>query len=278
MPKASLQCTSPNGWTDDFLCLEWFEKVFIPKSAEHNITGKPICLVFDGHGSHTAFRMIELARENGVHLYVLPPHTTHYLQPLNVNVFGPLQTAWAARCDDLIMLEMEQGFPNPKGMRREILIPEYLNVQEQTMTKENIMKAWEKCGLCPLKADIFSESDFGPSQSSSTLASFPTSFPICTQCTIGLCDDEHSDDGDSSDSSSSSNSSSDSSSEDGEDSADVHQLEQHQRPDSDMRGTGQPSALSNIPDLEQNLDIPPARYIGPAQATEEPAIVVSNKL
>lgn len=28
-------------------------------------------------------------------LYGLPPNTTHFMQPLNVSVFGPLKTGWA---------------------------------------------------------------------------------------------------------------------------------------------------------------------------------------
>ncbi|KDQ19167.1 hypothetical protein BOTBODRAFT_93689, partial [Botryobasidium botryosum FD-172 SS1] len=168
---------SPNGWTDDFLCMEWFQKVFIPKAKEYNTSGKPICLVFDGHGSHTAYEMIKLAREDGIHLYILPPHTTHYLQPLDVNVFGPLQNAWANRCDELVQLELEQGSPEPVGMNRSILIEEYLNVREKTVTEANITKAWEKCGLHPFNAGIFSGYDFGPCQASSTGASFPASFP-----------------------------------------------------------------------------------------------------
>ncbi|PCH38501.1 hypothetical protein WOLCODRAFT_31715, partial [Wolfiporia cocos MD-104 SS10] len=37
--------TSPNGWTDNFLCTEWFEKSFIPQAQAHNTSGAPILLV-----------------------------------------------------------------------------------------------------------------------------------------------------------------------------------------------------------------------------------------
>ena len=51
-------------------------------------------LIFDGHHSHISLELIELARENNIHLLCLPPHTTHLLQPLDVGVFGPLKQAW----------------------------------------------------------------------------------------------------------------------------------------------------------------------------------------
>ncbi|KIK12878.1 hypothetical protein PISMIDRAFT_38416, partial [Pisolithus microcarpus 441] len=36
--------TSENGWTSDFLCLEWFKKSFIPQVASWDTSGKPIVL------------------------------------------------------------------------------------------------------------------------------------------------------------------------------------------------------------------------------------------
>jgi DDE superfamily endonuclease/Tc5 transposase DNA-binding domain len=94
--------TSPNGWTDDFLCTEWFWKSFIPQATARNTSGKPILLIYDGHGSHETTELIKLARENNIILFCLPPHTTHKLQPLDVGVFGPFQRAWADRCDEVV--------------------------------------------------------------------------------------------------------------------------------------------------------------------------------
>lgn len=93
---------SPNGWTDDFLCLKWFEKSFIPQASKRNMSGKPIFLIYDGHGSHNTAELIRIARKNNCILFCLPPHTTHKLQPLDVGVFGPFQRAWIERCDEIV--------------------------------------------------------------------------------------------------------------------------------------------------------------------------------
>ncbi|PCH38502.1 hypothetical protein WOLCODRAFT_66605, partial [Wolfiporia cocos MD-104 SS10] len=53
----------------------------------------------DGHGSHTTKCMVELAIANNIHLFCLPPHMTHKLQPLDVGVFRPLQQKWQEHCD-----------------------------------------------------------------------------------------------------------------------------------------------------------------------------------
>ncbi|KAH3855302.1 hypothetical protein DPMN_097868 [Dreissena polymorpha] len=43
-----------------------------------------ILLLLDGHRSHVSFILAEWAKENGIILYVLPAHTSHLLQPLDV--------------------------------------------------------------------------------------------------------------------------------------------------------------------------------------------------
>jgi hypothetical protein len=68
---------SENGWTDDFLCTQWFCETFIPHATERNTSGAPILLIYDGHGSHTTAEMCTLAEEHNIEL----PPTSHY--PLN---------------------------------------------------------------------------------------------------------------------------------------------------------------------------------------------------
>ena len=52
-----------------------------------------VLLILDGHSSHTrSIQVIDYARENGIILLSLPPHTTHKLQPLAVSVFKAVET------------------------------------------------------------------------------------------------------------------------------------------------------------------------------------------
>jgi hypothetical protein len=50
----------------------------------------------DGHGSHITADAIAYCMEHAVYLLVLPPHTSHMLQPLDVSVFSALKRALAA--------------------------------------------------------------------------------------------------------------------------------------------------------------------------------------
>ncbi|KAF8805525.1 CENP-B protein, partial [Phlegmacium glaucopus] len=100
----------------------------------------------DGHGSHTTLNWITLAQANNIILYCLPPHTTHRLQPLDVGCFGPLQTAWFNRCDDILD---ETGEP----MEMKDVVREYFVARRKAFKSENIFQAWKKSGLHPLNPD-----------------------------------------------------------------------------------------------------------------------------
>ena len=41
----------------------------------------------------------DLARENGVVVLPIPPHTSHYLQPLDRTCYGPFKTAFGVAMD-----------------------------------------------------------------------------------------------------------------------------------------------------------------------------------
>jgi hypothetical protein len=154
------QCSvsvSPNGWTDEFLCTQWFEKCFIPQATAKNTSGKPILLIFDGHGSHLTEEIHQLALLHNIHLFCLPAHTTHRLQPLDVGVFGPLATAMARQCDQVLQ---DTGAEIPV----QDFVKEYMLARDEAFKAETIEKAFKNSGIRPLNPDIFSEADYAPSR------------------------------------------------------------------------------------------------------------------
>ena len=49
--------------------------------------------MYDGHGSHLTYETVCGVMKNEV-IIVVPPHTTHVLQPLDVDLFKLLKTQW----------------------------------------------------------------------------------------------------------------------------------------------------------------------------------------
>ena len=58
-------------------------------SKEHKIL-----LTLDNHESHITLQIVDLARDNGIVMLVLPSHASHHLQPLYPAVYGPFKPAY----------------------------------------------------------------------------------------------------------------------------------------------------------------------------------------
>ena len=78
--------TSEIGWSNSITFLDWFENHFLL-----HVPTKPCILLYDGHSTHITVNIINKATDNGVHLFVLPAHTSHILQPLDVSPFRPFR-------------------------------------------------------------------------------------------------------------------------------------------------------------------------------------------
>jgi hypothetical protein len=76
--------------TEQFI--QWF-KEFIKHVREIRKLEGPIILCFDGHKSHISNELIDLALANNIRLNLLPPHSSHEWQPMDVGVFGPAKDA-----------------------------------------------------------------------------------------------------------------------------------------------------------------------------------------
>ena len=81
-PPGSTYHCHPSGWMQK-RNFHGMVSCFLQHSASS--ANNPSLLILDGHATHTKnLEGIDLARENGVTLLVLPPHCSHRLQPLDV--------------------------------------------------------------------------------------------------------------------------------------------------------------------------------------------------
>ncbi len=91
-PENAIFATSPSVWMETEQLIQWFQD-FIKHIREIRKLEGPIILTFDGHKSHISIDLIELALANSIRLNLLPPHSSHEFQPLDVGVFGPAKVA-----------------------------------------------------------------------------------------------------------------------------------------------------------------------------------------
>lgn len=92
-PAGAVYGCSDSGWMEAGNFYSWFEKLFVPAVAHLLATG-PVILFVDGHHSHLTLQLVQYAKSKGVHLFCLPPHVKHIMQPLDVGVFGPVKKVW----------------------------------------------------------------------------------------------------------------------------------------------------------------------------------------
>jgi DDE superfamily endonuclease len=101
-------------------------------------------LIVDGHSSHVNLKFIEWADRHRILLMILPPHSTHRLQPLDVGFFQPLATAYSKQISTLMSNSYGLVSIN-KGM----FWPMFKASWHASFTEKNITSAFAKTGIFP---------------------------------------------------------------------------------------------------------------------------------
>ena len=146
-----ITCNS-KGWTSNEHGLKWLRLCFEPCTRE-KAGGKMRLLILDGHDSHTYSTFFELLIGstgnfighciiNNIILMLLPPHTSHLTQPLDVAVFGPLKKAMAAQCHELIFTEVSR-------IQKAEWLEAYVKARRRAFSASNILSAFRGAGLVP---------------------------------------------------------------------------------------------------------------------------------
>jgi hypothetical protein len=133
--------TSPNGWTDNEIGLEWLKVCFEPETRCGNDEYR--LLLLDGHASHITTAAIKFCIASKIIPLCLPPHTTHLLQPLDVGIFLPLATAYKAG------VRKRSKYIVNCSIDKIDFLEIYGAARDKAITPINIEKAWKVAGLEP---------------------------------------------------------------------------------------------------------------------------------
>lgn len=131
-----------NAWIDTWSFIEWLTKIFVPYSGASPTSRK--LLLLDNHSTRYTFEAILAADQNGVDLYCLPSHASHFMQPLDQGVFGPLKLTFNDRWVSIVV-------ESSVTLDRLVLIQTVMqtDVFYKAFSIKNIACGWRKSGLYP---------------------------------------------------------------------------------------------------------------------------------
>ena len=135
---------SKKGWTNKELGLSWLTKLFESITRKKAGNARRL-LIVDGHSSHVNMRFIEFCDVHGIILVILPPHSTHRLQPLYVGIFSPLSTAYSTEIDHLI--QSSKGFSR---VTKRGFWTMFRAAWKTALSFENIRSAFASAAIYPL--------------------------------------------------------------------------------------------------------------------------------
>lgn len=153
-PPGSLGLATSSGWMNSELFVTTM-KHFI----KHTSSSKenPSLLIMDNHESHLSIEALDLAKENGVTILTLHPHTSAKLQPLDVGIYSPFKTYYNSAMESWML--KNPGKPVTIYDLAELIGTAFT----RAMTPTNIINSFKKTGIHPFDRDIFTDEDFLPS-------------------------------------------------------------------------------------------------------------------
>ena len=107
----------------------------------------PVVLFLDGHHSHLSIDFLELAKKSNVHPFCLPSHTSYFLRPLDVAVYGPLKTAWKAILKDYKIAT------RATNLTKEAFPSMAARLWEKSFQTLHLKAGFRACGLFPFNAN-----------------------------------------------------------------------------------------------------------------------------
>ena len=140
--------SSPSGWTNNDIGLAWLDQVF-DRYTEAKARRSYRLLILDGHGSHITRDFINYCDQNRILLVILPPHSTHTLQPLDVVLFKPLSLAYSAELTTY--LQRSQGLV---PIKKDDFSPLFWEAWMSSFKAEAIPKSFEATGISPFNPEV----------------------------------------------------------------------------------------------------------------------------
>ncbi|KAJ8038340.1 Tigger transposable element-derived protein 6 [Holothuria leucospilota] len=157
-PPGSLASFTESGWMTQLAFQHWFKDLFIKSIGKE----RPVVLLLDSHQGHINFDLFKMAEENNVYLYRLLPNATHFLQPLDVGVFGFTRQLWWEQ-----LRKWVREHPNEVASQK--VVGRILGKMWENVERPNVIrKSFDSAGIYPLNRQAVCNDNTMPSETFAT--------------------------------------------------------------------------------------------------------------
>ena len=136
------------GWTCNKLGVEWLQNVF-DRHTKLKAGNRRRLLIVDGHSSHVNMEFLDVADRLNIIIHVLPAHSTHRLQPLDVSLFAPLVTHYSNGLTKLMADSLGHV-----TMTKRLFWTIFRDAFAAAFNFSNITSSWAKTGLFPFNPEV----------------------------------------------------------------------------------------------------------------------------
>ena len=131
---------SPTGWSNKDVFMTYINTHFLRHARKDK--NDWVLLLYDGHASHITPNLYTWCKLRNIVLFVLPAHSSHSIQPLDVTMFGPMKIEYTTLAHDYVK-ETEEGIL-PSNFCEFIA-----TVYDHAMCGTNITDGFTQAGIYP---------------------------------------------------------------------------------------------------------------------------------
>jgi hypothetical protein len=139
--------TTKTGWSNNGMGLAWLRDVF-DRYTKDKAPLRHRLLLLDGHLSHQTQEFLDYCRPRRILPLLLPPHSTHTLQPLDVGLFSPLSSAYAKALEEY--MQKTQGL---LALKKGDFYHLFKDAWDASFTVTNVKASFATTGIVPLEAE-----------------------------------------------------------------------------------------------------------------------------
>ncbi|XP_052096626.1 uncharacterized protein LOC127731826 [Mytilus californianus] len=133
----------------------YLEKHFL-KYVSHDISGTPLLILFDGHRSNVSLTLQDWAESKNIILFILPPHCSHILQPLDIGCFGPLKACYNREAQ--LFMRRNPGCKITKFNIGQMSCSPY----QKGLSAQNLTSSFKKSGIYPFNPKAVDTTELAP--------------------------------------------------------------------------------------------------------------------